>query len=149
MWNFLLALKQQQFRWIIPSFQTATIYVKFFVSAQTATIHVNFSKLSDGINWCGKKVLKWYHSCEFFQMPQIATICVKCSKRCSSYPKQKVECCHPNGYNLLTFIFKRFDYENKISATPAYPKPLGASIPLLALDNLNIFHIVEILESTT
>jgi hypothetical protein len=28
---------------------------------------------------------------------------------------------------------------NKASATPAYPKPLGVSFPLLALDNLHIF----------
>ena len=35
------------------------------------------------------------------------------------------------------YIWKDFN-ENKASATPAYPKPLGASIPLLALDNLNI-----------
>ena len=41
----------------------------------------------------------------------------------------------PQWLWCFLFFYERF----KASATPAYPKPLGASIPLLALDNLNIF----------
>ena len=46
---------------------------------------------------------------------------------------------------LFYFWFRFLNERFLASATPVYPKPLGASIPLLALDNLNIFELDALL----
>ena len=56
--------------------------------------------------------------------------------RCASYPKLRVESCHPNGYNRYCSFHSQKSktnimYGDKASATPAYPKPLGVSFQLL------------------